>query len=94
MEVNGQFHVPGDLSPVTETPVVSEEGAGWGPRAGMDVVDKRKISSTMAGNRRRFLGCPSLSLLSVPTDFCEIYPVAFCRTIIDGHAAFNYNKFC
>jgi hypothetical protein len=42
MEVNGQFNVRGALSPVTETPVVTEEGAGWGPRAVMDVFDKRE----------------------------------------------------
>jgi len=38
----GQLHFPGALYVVTETPVVTEEGAGWGPRAGMDVLDKRK----------------------------------------------------
>ena len=42
MEVTGQFHVQGALPSVTETPVVTEEGVGWGPRAGMDVFDERK----------------------------------------------------
>jgi hypothetical protein len=66
MEVIGQFHVPGALPSATETPVVTEEGVGWSPRAGMDVFDKRKKKSfTLAGYRRRFLGYPLYRLIFV-----------------------------
>ena len=69
MEVTGQFHVPGALPPVTETPIVTEEGVGWGPRAGMDVFDERKKKKIFYTGRES-KEVPRMS--TVPTDFCKI----------------------
>jgi len=79
----GQLHFPGALSPMTQTPVVTEEGAGWGPRVGMDVLDKRKKKIFYTGRGSKEF--PRMS--TVPTDFCKIYPVVLCCIKMAGRAA-------
>jgi hypothetical protein len=45
MEVNGQLHAPAALPPGKEPPGTHCIGGWVGPRAGLDAVVRRKISS-------------------------------------------------
>jgi hypothetical protein len=44
MKVSGQFHDPAALLAEKEPPVPIRQEAGWDPTAGLDTVEKRKIS--------------------------------------------------
>jgi hypothetical protein len=44
VEVSGQLHVQATLPPGKESMLPIEQGAGLDPRAGLDVLKKRKIS--------------------------------------------------
>jgi hypothetical protein len=54
---------------------------GWlGPRTGVDVVDKRRISSLPPGIESGFLGRPVDSVFVIPTESVLAYLAVLSRT--------------
>jgi hypothetical protein len=61
MEVSGQLHAPDALPPEKEPPGTHWIGDWVGPRAGLDVVSKRKIPSPPMGVELRSSDRPARS---------------------------------
>lgn len=59
MEVNGQLHASAALPPGIENLLATEQEAGCGPRAGLDVVQKTDSLLSLPGNEPTFDGCPA-----------------------------------
>jgi len=60
MGVRGQLHTPTSLSLVKKNPQIPIKGRVVGPRAGLEIFDRRLL---LSGTEVGFLGCPALSLL-------------------------------
>jgi len=56
MEVRGKLHTPAALPPRKEPLVPIGQKAGWGPRAGLDAVVRRK--------KNRHPACSPVTILS------------------------------
>jgi hypothetical protein len=73
MKLTGQLHTVATLSsPSGEVKQDTHLKRGWvGSRAGLHVVEKTK-SLAPVGNRERFLGRPSRSLVPIPTELTQL----------------------
>jgi hypothetical protein len=71
MEVSGQLHAPAALRPgkVSGSHCIG----GWmGPRAGLDVTEKKINLLPLTGIEPRPLGCLACSLVAIPTELSRL----------------------
>jgi len=71
LEMSGQLHASSDLTPGKDQLIRIKEGNVWAPARVLTLWRRWEFLASV-GNQTRFLGRPSRSLVSIPTELSQL----------------------